>query len=180
MRGSDLKDDKAKRAQAQLKNSLKQLRKLGLYNPKNARKAPTKYSKSLIKRYSDVLAGKSEVVHVPTSVAPKLKGEFRVKRSKKGSVAIVPKAAGTKAKFSKKQNTIVRSVGSYEFRPYADRMVLMRGELPKMKRGERIAVRIGNTFRIFGSIEELQRELATYDPSSTTLWQYPYIATRRK
>lgn len=179
--GVDMKKSKSEKSKLQLKSALLTLKKLGLYEPKQPRKAPTKYAKSLVKKYSDVLAGKSEVVKIPKSAVPELAKEFRAKKSKKrGGVAVVPKAAGTKAKFSKKQNTIVRSIGAYEFRPYADKNVLIRGELPKLKRGERLAVRIGNTFRIFNSDRELSEALAQYNPASKTLWQYPYIATRGK
>lgn len=169
--------DKTKKTDAQLKNSLKQLKKLGLYNPQNSRKAPTRYAKSLIKKYNDVLSGKAEVISIPKAAAKNLKTEFKIVVGKKKAVAVVPKAAGTKAKYSKKLGTVVRNIGRYNLRPYPDKMVLLRGQFPELKRGERLAIRIGNTFRIFKDQDEVSRAIAQYDPTASTLWQYPYIAT---
>lgn len=177
-----MRKNRASDVSSQLKSSLKQLRKLGLYNPKNARKAPTRYAKSLVKQYSDVLGAKPrvEVVKVPAKAVAALKGQYRVKRSKKGAVAIVPKAGGMKAGYSKKHGTIVRRVGEYQFIPIADNMILMRGEFPKLRKGQAVAVRIGNNYQLFYSIAEVRAAMGQYDPAKSTLWQYPYLSATNR
>lgn len=174
---------KASAVSSQVKSSLQQLRKLGLYNPKNARKAPTKYAKSLVKKYADVLGpkAKSEVIKIPKAAAAAIKAQdYRVVKGKKKAVAVVPKMGGMKASYNKKSGEIIRRAGDYTMRQYPDRFVFLSGgELPKLKRGERWAVRIGNSFRVFEDVEELRRAMAEYNPASTTLWQYPYVSKRK-
>lgn len=171
------KKSSASAVNSQLKNSLSQLKKLGLYNPKSPRKAPTKYAKSLVKKYADVIGSKpkAEVVKVPASVAKEFAGQYRTKRTKKGAAVIVPKAGGMKARYSKSAGTIVRSAGAFTLTPYNDRLILLRGGFPELKKGETVVVRIGNNFVDFGSIDEVRAAMAQYDPNQTTLWQYPYI-----
>lgn len=176
---------KASKIDSQLKSSLAQLKKLGLYNPKSPRKAPTRYAKDLVKQFTKlgVLGTKptSEVIKVPKNVAKELQGQFRTKTNKKGAVAIVPKSAGMKATYSKWAGTIVRKAGSYTLIPYADKNVLLKpGELPQLKKGDKWAVRIGNSFRIFKTVDELRKAQNEYRPGSTTLWQFPYISIKKK
>lgn len=174
------KKSKAIVADSQLKHSLKQLKKLGLYNPKAPRKAPTRYAKSLTKKYSDVLKGQADVVRVPRSYQKEIAGQFRTKRAKKGAVAIVPKAGGMHARYSKKEGSIVRETGVFQLRPYKDRLILLRGGFPELKRGENLVVRIGNNYVDFYTRDEVAKAMAEYDPATTTLWQYPYIASVKR
>lgn len=175
------KKSRAIQTDSQLKNSLKQLKKLGLYNPKAPRKAPTRYAKSLVKQFSSLgVLGekpKAQVVKVPKSVAKELAGQYRTKATRKAAFAIVPKAGGMSAKYSKREGTIVRRVGAFRLVPIKDRQILLRGGFPKLKKGEGVVVRIGNNFITFYSLDEVRAEMAQYDPATTTLWQYPYLST---
>lgn len=89
------------------KSDLKKLREKGLYNPKNARK-PTKYSKSLLKKFRDVLSGNAGVVTADAKTAKRYKsknsksGEIRAK----GNKIIVPKLPGEKVTYSKKRHEV--------------------------------------------------------------------------
>ncbi|MGE3388105.1 MAG: hypothetical protein AB7K41_15350 [Bdellovibrionales bacterium] len=47
------------------KRALKKLREKGLYTPKDARAAPTKYGRSMIRKYRDVLDGRATVITIP-------------------------------------------------------------------------------------------------------------------
>lgn len=49
------------------KRALKKLREKGLYTPKDARAAPTKYGRSMIRKYRDVLDGRATVITIPKS-----------------------------------------------------------------------------------------------------------------
>lgn len=174
------KKSKASVSNSQLQSSLKQLKKLGLYNPKHPRRAPTKYAKSLTKQYSDVLKGRAEVVKIPRAYSKEVAGQYRTKRTKKGAVAIVPRAGGMKASYSRKEGAIVREAGAFRIRPYKDRMILLRGGFPELKKGESVVVRIGNNYVDFHTLDDVRRAMAEYNPSQTTLWQYPYISSVKR
>lgn len=102
---------------AQVKKSLAILRKKGLYKPKSARKAPTKYAKSLLKKYSDVVANRSFVVKATKEAAPKLAEHYRVTRGR----VVIPKAGmNVKPKITAKGEVIRRIAiddKSYRYRP---------------------------------------------------------------
>lgn len=87
---------------AQYQSGLKKLREVGLYTGKaDARKKPSPYLKSILKKYSDVLSGKAIVVE--NKAAAKLyKGTFRTS----GDLVIIPKAKGEKIYASKKTGEI--------------------------------------------------------------------------
>lgn len=89
---------------------LARLKKLGLYRG-NARKNPTRYGKSLIKKYADVLAGKAAVVKAPSKAAArayrdegsKAPGTVRVS----GDRIVVPKLRGEKLRYDKKRKEVI-------------------------------------------------------------------------
>lgn len=89
------------------KANLAKLRKRGLYKPKDARK-PTKYAKSLLRKFADVLSGNAGVVEVDAETAKR----YRDKSAKsseirsKGNKVIVPKLPGEKISFSRKRHEI--------------------------------------------------------------------------
>jgi hypothetical protein len=84
---------RARRSKAQAsrdKRALQKLRSTGLYTGKiDLRKAPTRYQKSLMGRFADVLAGKAAVVRPADPKAYKRAG-FRTA----GKAVIVPKRKG--------------------------------------------------------------------------------------
>lgn len=101
------KTRKAPTSQEQ-KAQLKKLRDTGLYKPKNPRKAPTKYAKSLLKRFADVLSGSSKAVTADYKTARKYSdktaktGEVR----SKGNKVIVPVLPGEKVTVSKRKHEV--------------------------------------------------------------------------
>lgn len=91
-----------KSSRAQYQSDVKKLRATGLYTGgADARKRPSPYIKTILKKYSDVLSGKSVVVENPKA-AKKYKGTFRTK----GDLVIIPKAKGEKISVSKKTGEI--------------------------------------------------------------------------
>lgn len=88
-------------------DALKKLRERGLYKPKDARKK-TKYAKSLLRKFADVIKGNSAVVTADTETAKR----YRDKKAKTGQIrsvgkkVIVPKQAGDRVTFSKKRHDI--------------------------------------------------------------------------
>lgn len=100
------KTPNVKLSQAQ-KADLSKLRAAGVYKPKNPRK-PTKYGKSLLSKFADILAGTSKAVKVERDVAR----NYRDKKAKPGTVravgnrVIVPVQKGEKAYYSKKRKEL--------------------------------------------------------------------------
>lgn len=103
-------DTKSKTSQQQ-KRDLKKLRAKGLYDPKDARKAPTKYGLSLLRKYRDVLDGKAAVITVPKS--KNSKGWKAARKNADPSLGVyayrnklvVPKNEGEKITWSRKYKT---------------------------------------------------------------------------
>jgi hypothetical protein len=153
---------------------------LGLYDPKHPRRAPTRYAKSIAAKYQDVLSGKATAIKVPKSYAKEVAGQYRTRSAGKKATVVVPKSGGGKVRYSRKENTLVRDIGSFHLTPIKDRMVLLRGNWPKLKKGEAVAVRIGNNYISYYSLDEVRAAMAEYDPNKTTLWQYPYIIKVKK
>lgn len=100
------KSKSIKYSQAEIAD-LKKLREKKLYTPRDARKK-TKYGKSVLKKFADVLLGNAGVVKVDTQTAKRYRdktaksGEIRAK----GNRVIVPKLPGEKVTFSKKRHDI--------------------------------------------------------------------------
>lgn len=179
-----MKKSKASAIDSQLKSSLKQLKKLGLYNPKNPRAAPSKYAKGLVKQFTmmGVLGEKPKAaaIKIPASYAKQIGTEYKTKRAKGGAIAIVPKRTNTRTFYSKKEGAIVQKMGGYSFRRYSDSLVLIRGDWPKLERGERLAIPKGNGWKILKDRDAVNKEMMKYDPfdRDVNFWQYPYIVTR--
>lgn len=182
---------KAKPINKQLQNSLRQLSKLGFYNPQDKRKAfskPTKHGKGLVKKFTELgILGpkpKAEVIAVPNKQASEFEGQYKVVRGKRNhhrkTFIIAPKSNGVKIRYSKKHGTVIRETDGYVFIPIKDRMILMRGEFPKLKRNQSVVVRIGNNYKFYDSYVEVAADMMQYDPLKTSLWQYPMLGIRPK
>lgn len=140
------KTRKSQSGQAQ-KSGLKKLREKGLYKPKKPRAAPTKYGKSLLSRFADVLSGKASVVTAVEKGRKGFKAASKYARSgndKMGTVRVVrnkivvPTQAGEIARFSKKGVRVTRRVGEdvYVREPLQKHKQI----LEQLKPGDRIAV----------------------------------------
>lgn len=130
----------------QEKAALKKLREKGLYKPKNARK-PTKYGKSLISKFSDVLTGKSKAVKTDRKTVAKYHrekakpGEVRTK----GDRIIVPVLPGEKAVYSRKRKEVevyreIETGQRYVRTPFEKRPKSYDALKAQLKEGDRIAV----------------------------------------
>lgn len=138
-------------SQAQ-KSGLKVLRKKGVYKPKAPRAAPTRYAKSLLGKFADLLTGKASIVTASQKgrkgfgAARKFKrekeavGTLRVVRNK----IIVPTQAGEVARFSKKKGTVrvTRKLGKdfYVREPFAKPIYSLKDLKSQLKPGDRVAV----------------------------------------
>jgi hypothetical protein len=91
-----------------IKDGIKKLKTAGLYKPKNPRAKPTKYAKSLLNKFADVISGNSRAVKVDKKTAAAYKddtakaGQARVK----GNRVIVPVQPGEKPYYSRKNGTV--------------------------------------------------------------------------
>lgn len=134
----------------QKKRDLKKLREKGLYDPKDARKPPTKYGLSLLRKYRDVLDGKATVLTVPKS--KKSKGWAKARRNADPSLGVyayrnklvVPKNEGERVSWSEKDKTYRVSRWSNDrttqyFREPLGRKINNPKNL-KLKKGQRVSV----------------------------------------
>lgn len=82
---------------------------------KDARKQkPTRYMRSQVEKYRDVLEGKATVQHIPRNKAKQFSDKFRVK----GRAVVIPKEKGETVSYSKKSNEFygVRRIGNKRIR----------------------------------------------------------------
>lgn len=140
--------------------ALKKLREKGLYKPKDARKK-TKYAKSLLSKFKDVLSGNAGVVKVDRETAKRYKRKDAKSSEIRsaGNHVIVPKLPGERVSYSKKNRRVDVS--------------------RKMKDGGRY---VRSPFvRVPTSYDELKSQLATKDriavayyrgPKKPVEWQY--------
>jgi len=127
--------------------------KKGLYKPKNPRGPLTDYAKKLLRKFSDVTAGKASVV---TAKAEK-KGNKGFKEARAANTGenrpgtvrtvrnkiIVPTQTGEQARYSKKEGVrVTRRVGNdvYVRRPFKRRPRSIAGVRSQLKEGDYIAV----------------------------------------
>lgn len=100
---------------------MKELRKRGLYNPKNPRKKPTAYAKSILAKFWDVASGKSASVKTTTKVAKQFRNPeagLNAPRSK-GSRVVLPLGRGEKGYFNAKTG----DVGTVFKAPFGDKYI---------------------------------------------------------
>lgn len=135
-----------------IKSGVKTLRKKGLYKPEKPRAAPTKYAKSLLRRFADVLSGHASVVTATPakekrkrktkgfSAAKEYATTLRTTRNK----IIVPTQAGEVARYSPRAKKILvtRRVGAdrYIREPFKKPINTLSDLEGSLKRGDRIAV----------------------------------------
>ena len=115
-----------KQRNAQERSSLAKLKRLGLYSG-SARKNATKYGKTLIKKYADVLAGQAQVVivkshtvaktfvkapHVPNELE-KARGWSKLGVRVKGRKVIIPKSPSQKYIYKPKLGKIISTSEQY-------------------------------------------------------------------
>jgi hypothetical protein len=86
------------------RSDVAKLKKLGLVSSRiDARsQKPTRYMRDQVKKFSDVLEGKAQVVKMPTRADAK---KFEAMRTK-GKAVVVPVLKGEKARYSKKTGLI--------------------------------------------------------------------------
>lgn len=148
---------------AQVKKSLGILKSKGLYKPVKPRAKPTRYGLQLLKKYSDVAAGRSFVVKADKSALAKLAENFKVTRGR----VVIPKVGTNVAPIVTKSGDVIRraSFGStrYRYRP----MKLVDGNLPPLGPHQSYTVQIMEGRKpvqlSFASQEELLRAVTEYD-----------------
>lgn len=151
-----------KLSDAQVRAKLSQLKKIGLYNGNLRRKQPTKYGKSVLNKYMDVLEGKAHVVTVKPVSGSKAKGnrlakqEFgatqRVVRNK-----VVIKGSGAEtARFAPKTKDIrltrTNAQGETYTRIVIKKTIRTKDDLPKLKKNQSFRIpfnRWGETAYIY-------------------------------
>lgn len=110
--GQELKEARAQLAET--RRQLAKLRKLGLYKGKATREQPTKYGKSLLKRFADVISGTAAVVTVPKQSRKTVKAEYAGQLDYQRGKLIVPKNPlnAERVRFSRKDEQVtVTGVG---------------------------------------------------------------------
>lgn len=159
-----MSDIKRKRDLAQVKKSLSILKSKGLYKPENARAKPTRYGLSLLKKYSDVVAGRAFVEKAPKSALSKLAQDFKVTRGR----VVIPKLLSTSRPIITKSGDVIRrsKFGTSEYRYRA--VQLRNGELPDLKPYQSYTVMVLEGRKpvqySYSSKEEMMRVIAEYQP----------------
>jgi len=155
---------------AQVKKSLSVLRRKGLYKPSVKRGAPTRYAKSLLKKYSDVVSGEATVVTAPTvREASAQRGAFRTSRKK---IVVRKSEFSERARYSRKAGGVVQYMGvpgaRYYLRPAN---VSHIGEVPPLVEDQFYALpfRHGTkiSFTFASSVEEIARLVLEYETDVT-------------
>lgn len=135
---------------------------------KDARKQkPTRYMREQVKKYSDVLEGKAQVVHVPRTKQAKA---FAEKFRTKGKSVVVPIEPGERVHFVKSENEMegVRHINGRTVRKrYAAGAAEDIIKLPQLKRGQLYQIHFagGQTWR-FDSKADLTAFMLPYEQSS--------------
>lgn len=159
-----------KETRAQLRKSLSILKARGLYKPTRPHAKPTKYAAGLVKKFADVVAGKSFVVKADKAAIPGLSENYRTRRGR----VIVPKDTFTdKVRFDKKSGGLVKYKktrnANYKF---VSANVKSLDDLPPLKKGQTYAVpfRQGRyiEFQTRASLEELKALLMEYETRKLT------------
>jgi len=112
---------------------------------KDARKqAPTRYMREQVKKYSDVLAGKAQVVHVPrTKQAKQFADKFRTK----GKTVVIPIEQGERVHYDKRANEMIgvrRVQGRKVRKAYTSGKMEDVIRLPELKRGQLYQIEFAN------------------------------------
>lgn len=150
---------------AQVRKSLAVLRKKGLYNPANARKKPTKYAISLIKKFSDVVRGRADVVKADKETIKKLKEDYR---TKSGRVVIERPSFSSGVRINRKTREIEHTIRQGN-RVYVTRPANVSSveDLPELGRGETYVVPFmaGRKLRyeFTDDLEEIEALVNTYE-----------------
>lgn len=165
-----MKDDKLKQARAQVRKSLAILKAKGLYKPTAPRAAPTRYAKSLITKYADVVAGKAFVVKIPKAASKDVREQYRVRRGR----AVVSKDTFTdRARFDRRSGGIVKykSLKGGGYFKFQNANVKSIDELPKLKKGQTYAIpfRQGRNieFQTRAGLDELIALINSYETRKT-------------
>lgn len=164
-------DAQAKKLQArQQRRDLARLKSRGLYSG-DARKKPTAYGKSLLKKFADVLGGRAAPVKTGSKIAKAYKeAGFQTRREK----VIIPKKPKDRVVFSKKSGRISRTTrtATGEKSKQIIEPIGKSGDiraLPKARKGKQTfyAVPFGsakNQYIVrFSSFEELQTFMQPYE-----------------
>lgn len=149
------------------RSEVARLKALGLVSKRiDARsQKPTRYMREQVKKFSDVLAGKAKVVHVPKRIdAKRFEDIFRVK----GKNVVVPVSKGEKApRYIKKTGEIqgyVERNGQKYVKLYANRERLNPSDFPT---GPNILYRIpfggGGSAFTFDDVNELFKFMQPYE-----------------
>ncbi len=167
---------------AQVKKSLKILRDKGLYEPKNARAKPTRYGKSLIKKFGDVVKGKAFVLSAKPEALAKLKADQY--RMSHGKVVIPAQGTNVRPRISKTGDVIRRQTigkATYRMRPARFR----NGEVEDITafQSYRFPVRHGNRVawhneRSKAELMRLANEYAEMNGRGFDIMQYVQIVER--
>lgn len=123
---------------AQVKKTLSKLKKAGLYKPTNGRAAPTKYAKSLAKKFADVSAGNAFVLKASKKAIEENRGLYRTAR---GRLVIEKDALTQRAYVEKKTGRVIKTgkIGDARFVLRPAGITQDRG-LPGLQPGERYVV----------------------------------------
>lgn len=150
---------------AQVRKSLAVLRSKGLYKPENARKKPTKYAISLIKKFSDVVKGRADVLKADKETIKKLKEDYRVKS---GRVVVERPSFSSGVRINRKTREIEHTIRQGN-RVYVTRPANVSdvADLPELGRGETYVVPFmeGKKLRyeFTDDLEEIDALINTYE-----------------
>lgn len=150
---------------AQVKKSLSVLKSKGLYKPLKPRAKPTKYGLSLLKKYSDVAAGRAFVVKADKSALSKLSQDYKVTRGR----VVIPKVGSNVRPIVTKTGDVFRRAqfGKTRYRYRSIKMI--DGKLPPLGPHQSYTVQIMEGRRAvqlsFATEEDLMRMVTEYQPS---------------
>jgi hypothetical protein len=137
--------------EADIRQDLQKLKKLGLYSGDLRKKKPSKYAKKLVDDFADVLNDRAQVISIPRHATKKSSGkraadrtarelanEFgEVMRSKNGKVIVKTTSDRERAFYSEKEKTILTRSRFGDDREIVRRYIrLKNGELPELKNNE--------------------------------------------
>lgn len=156
---------------AQLKKFRSDVAKLkakGLVSDKvDARKqAPTKYMKSQVKKFADVLEGKAKVAHVPKRADAKAFAEkFRVK----GKSVVIPAKADEHIAYSKKNKSFSATRKTKDGKRITREIYSeapSRSRPPTKSKNVLFVIPVGNTRQSFDTWEDLVLFMEPYETNS--------------
>lgn len=144
------------------RHDVARLKSLGLVSKRvDARKQrETKYMKSQVRKFSDVLEGRAQVVKAPRSVVKQYSDAYRTK----GGRVVVPTEKNEKAFYSTKTQRIAASRPGYSDGERIIKEFTKQGdEIPRLPPGHVFTIPLGSGYQSFDTFSDAVLFMAPYE-----------------